>query len=131
MAAHALRSRRRRSKEAGFTLIEVMVAVLLTAIATSGLIGLLMVETRSAGYSRHATEATTLAQDTVEWLRTRTGAGSGSGSNYTPTGGSGGIFYREWSVAPNGSDFDDIYVRVGWEEDGIFRNVVLHSRRNP
>ena len=51
-------------------MIEVMVAILLTAIATSGIIGLYIVETRASGFSRHSTEATVLAQDQIEILRT-------------------------------------------------------------
>ena len=137
MVAHALNNRRRRARQAGFTLVEVMVAVLLTAIATSGLIGLFMVETRSAGYSRHATEATIHAQDTLELLRT--GTATGSATEYLdylgnqiplPHPPATYQFKREWQVVP-GPSFDEVTVVVEWTEEGKDRNVTLWSKRNP
>ena len=83
---------RRRRRQVGFTMIEVMVAVLLTAIATSGIIGLYMVETRASGFSRHTTEATILAQDQMEILRTSKVLGSNvTQSNLNERGTTGGI----------------------------------------
>lgn len=136
MATHAVtRPRRRRrptSSERGFTLVEVMVSVLLTAIATSGLIGLFMVETRSAGYSRHATEATVLAQDVMEQLRTGTATGTASVSGLDESGQvvAGGMFTRTWTVTA-GAGFDEMVVTVDWTEDGKGRTVTLYSKRNP
>jgi Tfp pilus assembly protein PilV len=59
-----------RRSEAGFTMIEVMIAMLLTAIAMIGIIALFMTQRKASGFSRHTTEATVLAQDKLEQLRT-------------------------------------------------------------
>jgi prepilin-type N-terminal cleavage/methylation domain-containing protein len=118
---------------AGFTMIEVMVAVLLSAIATSGIIGLYLAATRSSGFSRHTTEATVLAQDGLERLRTQPLA---IGTNTVPNLDEhgvvvvGGLFTRQDVVADTTPDFADMTVTVAWTEDGITRQVVLRSRRN-
>jgi prepilin-type N-terminal cleavage/methylation domain-containing protein len=126
------RARRLRT-QAGFTMIEVMVAVLLTAIATSGIIGLYMVTTRASGFSRHTTEATILAQDQMEILRTSKVLGSNvTTTNLSEHGTIGGIFTRIWSVTANAAPlvYDDMVVEVQWLEDGVSRSVILRSRRN-
>ena len=128
------RSPRTRS-QLGFTMIEVMVSVLLTAIATSGIIGLYMVETRASGFSRHTTEASVLAQDQLELLRTsRVSPFALVEPNLTEFGVAGGMFTRTSTVAvgPGGAQtpYDDLQVDVTWTEDGIPRGVTLKSRRN-
>lgn len=124
--------RRRRRLAAGFTMIEVMVALLLTAIAASGIVGLFMVQTRSSGYSRHATEATILAQDEMERLRAMDiSSGSGSTANINELGQTGGIFTRTWSIAASAGTHVDVTVSVSWNEDGGSpRTVTLVSRKS-
>jgi prepilin-type N-terminal cleavage/methylation domain-containing protein len=129
-----IRVRRRRRRGAGFTMIEVMVALLLTAIAASGIIALFMVQTRSSGYSRHATEATILAQDEMERLRAMNiNAGSGSTSNINELGQTGGIFTRSWEISSTSGSHLDVTVTVSWNEDGNVtpRSVRLISRKSP
>lgn len=132
---HRVRRHRARRKTGGFTMIEVMVALLLTAIAASGIIGLFMVQTRSSGYSRHSTEATILAQDEMERLRAmNVGVGSGSTANLNELGQSGGIFTRSWTIATTASGPHlDVTVSVSWNEDGSTtpRTVTLVSRKSP
>ena len=116
-------------------MIEVMVSVLLTAIATSGIIGLYMVETRASGFSRHTTEASVLAQDQLELLRTsKVSPFALVEPNLTEFGVAGGIFTRTSAVVvgPGGAQtpYDDIQVDVTWTEDGFGRQVTLKSRRN-
>jgi prepilin-type N-terminal cleavage/methylation domain-containing protein len=123
------RRRRHRPAQAGFTMIEVMVAVLLTAIAASGLIGLYIVQSRAQGYSRHATEATVLAQDELERLRLASRTGTATGTLITETGGVGGIFTRT-SIVTSGTQFVDMTVTVGWTEDNDPKTVVVFARKN-
>ncbi|MFN0248198.1 MAG: prepilin-type N-terminal cleavage/methylation domain-containing protein [Kofleriaceae bacterium] len=132
---HRTHRSRARRKRAGFTMIEVMVALLLTAIAASGIIALFMVQTRSAGYSRHATEATILAQDEMERLRAMNiNGGSNSTSGINELGQSGGIFTRSWEITAGGAGSHvDVTVTVSWNEDGNAtpRSVTLVSRKTP
>jgi len=127
MADHAV-----KRGEAGFTMVEVMIAITITAIATSGLIGLFMVETRASGFSRHSTEATILGEDQLERLRTSAAPAvttSGSQIGIDERGKSGGIFNRSWTTTV-GTSYDDVAVTVSWPEDGTTKQVVLRSRRN-
>ena len=127
--------KRRKRVQAGFTMIEVMIAVLLTAIAVIGIVGLYRVQTRSAGYSRYATEASVLAADKLEQLRTITMvAGTGAETNLDSRGKPGGIFDRSWviaSVVTGAVTQWKLEVTVSWDDDGQTRTVVLHSLRNP
>jgi prepilin-type N-terminal cleavage/methylation domain-containing protein len=122
MAAH------RVNTEQGFTLIEVMIAILLSAIAVVGLVGIYSVQTRGSSVSRHTTEAAVLAEDRMETLRTQTAPATGSETGLDAIGAAGGIYNRAWTVAIGGADIT-YSVTVSWNEDGITRNVTLRSKR--
>jgi len=117
-----------RSAEQGFTMIEVMVAILLTAIAVIGVVALFRVQTSASSFSRHSTEATVLAGDKMEALRTEGIPASGSDSNLDALGHTGGIYSRVWTVT-TGSLLIDYKVTTTWNEDGINRTVTLVSKR--
>ncbi|MCX5744588.1 MAG: prepilin-type N-terminal cleavage/methylation domain-containing protein [Proteobacteria bacterium] len=121
----------RRPRTAGFTLIEVMVSIVLASIATSGIVGLYVVETRASGFSRHSTEATVLAQDQLEQLRTSkvTGLASTAGLNEHGKVVTGGLFTRAYTVTSS-TGYDDMVVTVQWSEDGEAKIVTIRSRRN-
>lgn len=61
--------RRTRDGEAGFTLIEIMVAITLVAIAAAGSIPLLIVGMKAANNSKLNTQAKNLAQQRMESMR--------------------------------------------------------------
>ena len=118
----------RRGSERGFTMIEVMIAILLTAIAVIGITALYTVETRSSGFSRHSTEAAVLAEDKMEFLRTQSAPASGSETGLPELGGASAMFSRSWTVA-TATAWIDYSVTVSWSEDGIARQVQLVSKR--
>jgi Tfp pilus assembly protein PilV len=110
-------------------LIEVMIAILLMAIAVVGLVGLYRVQMRASEVSRHTTEATILAQDKMEYLRTQTTLATGNESGLNGLGvANGGIFNRAWVVTPTVT-YIDFNVTVSWDESGLTRQVKLVSRR--
>ncbi|HEY1557730.1 MAG TPA: prepilin-type N-terminal cleavage/methylation domain-containing protein [Kofleriaceae bacterium] len=116
--------------ELGFTLIEVMIAIILTAIGAAGMVGLYRVETRSSGYSRHTTEAATLAEDMMEQIRLQIAPTTGQDTPDEPGGVPGNqMFTRKWSVTPSTS-WTDYNVTVQWTEDGALRTVTDLSRRS-
>jgi prepilin-type N-terminal cleavage/methylation domain-containing protein len=122
----------RRKREGGFTLIEVMIAMVLTAIAIMGIIALYVTETKASGFSRHSTEASVLAQDRLEKLRL---LGSPplpialtSEPNLNERAGIGGIYTRKYSVVV-GVNYADLYCEVDWSDDGIAHQVVMRGRR--
>ena len=119
-----------RTREAGFTMVEVMVAMLLTAIAIIGILALFMSQTKASGFSRHATEGAVLCEDKLEQLRTQaSGAGNGTDSVIDEKGTTGvGIYKREWSETISAS-YADIICTVSWSENGISESTTLRGRR--
>ena len=119
----------RRVTQAGFTLIEVMIAMLLTAIAVMGIMALYLVEMRSGTTSRHTTEAAVLAEDKMEVIRTELTPAGGSETGLDSLGQAGGIFNRTWTATTSGA-YVSYNVTVAWDEDGTPKKVVLRSMRN-
>ena len=101
----------------GFTLIEILVALVILSIALLALAGLMVTTTRNNASGGHLTEAATFAQDTLERLRV-------SPLSSIPTGvmiqnscvGSTGVLYTgSWTaVANSGSTLDTITITVNW-----------------
>ncbi len=119
-----------RQTERGFTMIEVMVAMLLTAIAIIGILALFMSQTKASGFSRHATEATALCEDKLEQLRTQiSGAGSGTDATIDATGiTTAGLYKREWWESVS-SNYADMICKVSWTENGVSESTTLRGRR--
>lgn len=108
-----------RTEQAGFTMIEVMISVLITAIAALGFIAMYMSTTQAGSFTRHSTEASVLATDKLEGLRMGSNAAmlTASGNDTVDAQGkSGGMFTRKWTIT-NSTDYFDILVQVGWSED--------------
>ncbi len=110
-----------RQTQAGFTMVEVMISVLITAIAALGFIAMYMTQTQAGSFTRHSTEASVLATDQLEGLRMGSNAtmATASGNDTVDAQGvavSGGMFTRKWTVT-NSADYFDLLVQVGWSED--------------
>lgn len=133
-------TRHLRGAEPGFTMIEVMIAILLSAIAVMGGIGLFTAAARGANVSRHSTEAAVLAQDKVEALRTVATPASGSdGGPIDALGqtGTSGLYTRVWTVGSFAAcpsiattSTTPYGVVVSWIEDGTARSVSACAIRN-
>jgi Tfp pilus assembly protein PilV len=128
----AIVRKRQASSQDGFTLVEVLVSIMLSAIAVIGIIALYRVQTAASGFSRRATEATVIAEDQLERLRTIPAVAT----VVTPTDVDeqgfpivGGFFRRSHSVTPNVAlGYADITVTVEWTEDSV-RSVVVRGKR--
>jgi Tfp pilus assembly protein PilV len=115
-------------------MIEVMVAVLLTALTVIGVLGLYRIESRASAFSRRETEAAVLAQDKLEELRTQAAPSANTtGSDQPPDQFSAtntAFFARSWSVSVTADPaVYNIEVVVTWDEDGITRTVTVHGQR--
>ena len=110
------------SKESkGFTLIEVLIALVILSISLLALAGLMVSTTRNNASGGHLTEAATFAQDILERLRV-------SPLTSIPTGvmiqnscvGSTGINYTgSWTAVTNTSaTLDTITITVSWTDPG-------------
>lgn len=114
-----------RRGERGFTLIEVMIALTVLLIGFAGVLSLQLTSMHATSFSRHATEASVLAEDKVEELRTVPMVSLVGGDDEVDARGKtvvqapeSNLFYtREWVVAV-GATTTTINVEVKWKESG-------------
>jgi prepilin-type N-terminal cleavage/methylation domain-containing protein len=112
---------RRSKKPEGFSLIEVLIALVILSISLLALAGLMATTTRNNSYGGHLTEAVTFAQQRLEQFRvTPYAALTTSLVPVTQTGVPSGIPYLiSWIVVPNAEDtLRRITITNNWN-DGI------------
>ena len=116
-------------------------AILLAVIGVIGLVALYMVEGRASGFSKHESEASVLAEDKMEVLRTIIPPCQGIVPCVALVGTDlaldeqevvgAGQYRRDWSITPNVAPSPawwDYVVTVSWTEDGVPRTVTESSR---
>ena len=114
------------TKPNGFSLIEVLVALVILSIALLALAGLMVYATTSNSFGGHMTEATTFAQDKLEDLRASSWVSMTPGSDHKP-GSTGLDFSRRWSVNTNGDGtLRTVTITVNWN-DGVLRSITFLS----
>ncbi|MFN1549601.1 type IV pilus modification PilV family protein [Vibrio natriegens] len=111
-------------KQMGFSLVEILLCFLLIAIASLGLVKLQVNMEQRADYAKHSIKALNLAEQKLEWFRTR---GASAATSAMPiadfdsiaTGSSAaGAYTVEWVVPPatiSGS-LKTITVTSSWED---------------
>ncbi len=116
-------------KSDGFTLIEVLIAIVILSISLLALAALMATTTQNTSFGGHITEAATFAQDKLEELRVTPWANIVTGTDPTPPGpplGATGIAYnRNWNVVVNGN-LRTITITVSWN-DRINHSISLIS----
>jgi len=125
-------SRTRAPGERGFTMIEVLVAVVILTFALAGLLGLAGSSTRASGYARHAAEAAVVGSDKLERLRVVAPASLTDGTDQvdahaivTP----GGAYTRTWTVSWVGT-LATLIVQVSWDENGQGHSITYRTMRS-
>jgi prepilin-type N-terminal cleavage/methylation domain-containing protein len=111
-----------RTGERGFTLIEVLIALLILMVGMAGILSLQLTSMKATSFSRHATEASSLAEDKVEELRTvpLNSVRFANGTDQVDSRGvadAEGLFTRTWTIAP-GIETTIVNVSVSWTERG-------------
>lgn len=103
-------------KSRGFTLIEVMVALVILSVSLLALAGLMVTTTKNNSYGSNMTEAATFAQDKLEEFRAVRWDTISDGTGSDQMSGSTGINYsRNWSVATNGA-LKTITITINWQD---------------
>lgn len=124
------------NKSHGFTLIEVLVALVILSIALLSLAGLMTSTTTNNAVGGHLTEAATLAQDTLERLRltplnilTANGMAAGAPQVDYPVSSTGITYTRTWTCTQNipaSNSLHTITVTVSWV-DPVARSITMVS----
>jgi prepilin-type N-terminal cleavage/methylation domain-containing protein len=109
-----------RSK--GFTLIEVVIALVILCICLLGMAGLMAKTTRNNSYGGHLTEAATFAQDKLEQLRATPFGMIQANTTITDylLGSTGITYSRSWVAVPNipppANTINVITITVNWTD---------------
>ena len=121
-------------KSKGFTMMEILIALVILSITLLALAGLMVRTTRNNSFGGHMTEAATFAQDKLEEFRALGWIKIPPNTNGVdwPNGASGIQYTRNWGVAPNpiNADLREISVTINWT-DQTNRSVRLFSIVSP
>jgi prepilin-type N-terminal cleavage/methylation domain-containing protein len=111
----------------GVSLVEIIAAVAVFAVVVVGLSPTLLGARKYAELSKNQSIATALAQDKIEQLRVSSTASTGSDGPLQPSGASGGIFSRTWTVSahPTVSNVNCVIVTVTWPDRPSSSSVTL------
>jgi type IV pilus modification protein PilV len=120
-----------RRGEAGFTLVEVLVSLIILTIGLAGILGLALSGSNAAGYARHATEASVVAQDKLESLRVQPAATLTSGADIVDGKAFvnvNGLYTRTWTVSWNGT-LANLVVATTWKDGGSDHTITYRTMR--
>lgn len=123
-----LRKTRVTRNRAGFTMIEVLIAMVILTVGLAGTATLVASLIRGTQMSRHVTAATTLCQDKVEAFKNSTysSVASGSESNINARGQAGGAYTRTWTVTEDATtSTKTIVVSVTWPFNGVTKTRTM------
>jgi len=98
----------------GFTLVEVMIAILVLSVALLALAGLQIVSIRGNSFGNYMTEAITMAKDLMEEMKDKEWEQIGASSE--PLKGPSGVTYhRVCTVVTESSGIKRVTVEVTWD----------------
>ena len=109
-----------------------MVCLIILGIGLAGVVGMALSGSNAAGYARHATEASVVAQDKLETLRVMPPASLQSGSDHVDGKAfvtSLGPYTRTWTVAWNGT-LANLAVQVSWLDGGSTHAITYRTMRS-
>lgn len=103
-------------KSKGFTMIEILVALVILSVSLLALAGLMAMTTKNTSYGGHMTEAATFAQDKLEELRVTPWANVANG-NDARIGSTGINYTRTWAVVTSGAgNLRTVTITVNWTD---------------
>jgi prepilin-type N-terminal cleavage/methylation domain-containing protein len=107
----------------GFTLMEVMIAILVLSVALLALAGLQMISIRGNSFGNRMTEAITLAKDLMEEMKNAEWDQIGDKSGPVPPPPEKPIYHRGCTVSQSGN-IKTVTVTVTWD-NGLHRVALV------
>ncbi len=120
-------------KPGGFTLIELVVAILVFAIGIVGILKMYQASIQSNNFSMQLTEAMNISQDKFDFLRglgmTSTSMSIGYHNNVNPEiVTSMGVPYKvSWKVDQIASSLDKVTLTIAWNEKAIPHTISIYE----
>jgi prepilin-type N-terminal cleavage/methylation domain-containing protein len=124
--------RNRDARERGFTLIEVLVAIIVLSLAMAGMVALSANGTQATAYTRHAGEASMVGQDKLERLRVSPAATLANGTDTVDAhevAAAGAPYTRTWTVSWSGT-VATLVVQVTWTDAGTTHTITYRTMRS-
>ena len=114
----------------GFTLIEVVIALIILAIGILATVGMQVTSIRGNFFGHYLTQANYVAQDRLEFLDNLPYAQLQAGNyNDGSTTISGVVFNRSYTVVNNPAGYTIINYTVTWN-DGVNRSIAFSTIRS-
>ena len=105
------------NKSKGFSLVEVLIALVILSVSLLALAGLMVQTTHNNSFGNHMTEASTVAQDIFERLRARPYNSMTCGPPDNVYGSSGQKYTRDCTVVHDtGGTEANAVIRVRWDD---------------
>jgi type IV pilus assembly protein PilV len=123
---------KRIEKQRGFSLMEVLIAVVFLAIGVLAIAGLQVTSVRGNYFSNNLMQATYVAQDRLEFLKNLPFNSAQLGANNYNEGNttvSGVVFNRSYTVVDNVNGYKRITYVVTWN-DGVGHNITFSTVRS-
>ena len=125
-------------KSKGFSMIEVLIAIVILSITLLSLASLMAMTTKNNSYGGHVTEAVTFAQDMLEALKVTPWANIVGGADVIQGSKSLINYNRTWNVSiltdpgpPPVELLKTVSVRVDWNDGASHSINILSAIRNP
>lgn len=117
-------------QQRGFTLLEILVAMIVLSVGLLGIAGLTVSVIQGNAYSKNVTTATVIAETRIEDMR-RAGYANATPTNFSagpdPVSMGGVSFLRTTAITNNSpaSNMKAIAVTVSWETRSVTLNTIL------